>query len=34
MVNHAMKNETEKTTDSYIWHIMHMDVQGWKERRG
>ena len=33
MVNHATKNETAKITD-YIWHVMHVDVQGWKERRG
>ena len=33
MINHAIKNETAKTTD-YIWLVMHMDVQGWKERRG
>ena len=28
-----MKNETAKITD-YIWYVMHVDVQGWKERRG
>ena len=33
MLNYATKNETAKITD-YIWHVMHLDVQGWKERRG
>ena len=31
MVNHAMKNEMAKITDSvFIWHV---DVLRWKERR-
>ena len=33
MVNSATKNETTKITD-YILHIMRVDVQGWKGRRG
>ena len=30
--NYATKNEIAKITD-YIWLVIHMDVQGWKERR-
>ena len=33
MVNSATKNETTKITD-YILHVMRVDVQGWKGRRG